>query len=126
MTRILMLLALTALLGAAASAQGGILVGGRSTAQGVVSGAPAAEEVTVVRLVHVNWLNVERLTEALGGQVLYLYGGGSQPLGVISDAREAMNTLFAGGSRGGREQAPPSEFSTQTGPFTPQRVTGGR
>ncbi|HOF87469.1 MAG TPA: hypothetical protein PLZ36_05105 [Armatimonadota bacterium] len=126
MARILLLWALAALLGAAAFAQGGVLVGATRAEPTVVVGAPASDEVTVVRLLQVNYLSVPLLTRALGGQVLYLYGGGAPPLGVIADARDAMSTLFAGGSRGGREQAPPPAFSTRTGPVAPYSVTGGR
>jgi hypothetical protein len=114
MTRILVILAVVMTFGLAVQAQS------------ILVGAPAADEVTVMRLIPVNYLSLEALTQALGGQVLYLYGGNTQPLGVINDARGAVDTFFPGNRRGGRDNAPAPDFTTQGGAVTPQPLFGDR
>lgn len=119
MTRLLALLGLVLLLGVAATAHGTIVIG-----------SPASEEVTVIKLIQVNWLSVEKLTDAFGGEVYFLYGGQQQPLGVIKDARAAMDNFFSGGGRrGDRDAGQPAtngDFATQTGPVNPRREPLGR
>ena len=109
--RILLLLAMILVLGAAAMAQGAIIVG-----------APASDEVTIVRMIPVNFLSVERLTEALGGPCLYLFGGTAQPIGVVRDARDAMDNLFNQGRRDRRENPALPDFNTR--PMTPTPLMG--
>ncbi len=120
MTRLWLLLGLVLALGATAVAQQrGI----------IVISSPASEEVTVMKFIPVSYLSIERLTEALGGEVFYLYGERRQPLGVIKDAREALDTFFSGGSRGARDAQQPAtngDFTTQTGPVNPRREAMGR
>jgi hypothetical protein len=105
--RLLTLLAMVMLLGALAQA-GPLLVGGRddATASGVAT-APASGEVSVYRLIQVNYLDLGRLTEALGGYTLNLYGGGGQQLGVVPDAAQGIRNFFNGGrATGGNFTSP--------------------
>lgn len=105
MTRILILLGLLMAWGLAAMAQGA-----------VVAGAPASDEITVVRMIPVNNISLEALTQALGGQLLFLFGGQQQPLGVVNNARDAMNNLFPGNRQNQRDIGPAPLGNAQPAP----------